>query len=562
MKKVLHFLILLLFLNYGHAQNACEQKTSAHLRLVGDSWMHFPALYDAYDSALAKYGFPDYYSLSDGSALISMTAETWWQNPIAHNALWSALHSDFNKPIDIVMVSLGGNDVPWLDERDSLDTKLPAMYRVKLFMDSIFGMIHNLEPDAQIIWQCYDYPNFNDLCMDNPWDPYCDDWNSHGNSTAWQLNRFTNFATNFFDSVTQSYNLPYMHFFNALGLMQWHYGQEPALRYPPYISYPPRSVPFPGGLWDCPSPHVAMGLNGLDAYHLSPDGFTVVADFYLRKFISNYLRRDRDTTAHSEGSNKDGWVRSDNQTGTGEIQVAKSGSVITKGIISFNTNFIPADKNVTRASLFIKNKTIARKYPLSNVFPSFYKLDIKNGTFGNDEVESTDFSAPASAYDIACVAGNLRGNEYTLRFDLRDDALQYINKTGTTQFRVEITDENFINFYNGDTAEFEGPYLDLYYENAVPTSVLNHEVIDQTLKVYPNPAINDITLQLNQEWQNKGILVNIYDTRGAIISSVKYGKITNHEIKTDISSLAEGGYFISIEGGENKSVGTFVKMKK
>src|SRR3954465_15899431 len=111
MKKSLHFLFLLFFLNFLYAQNACEQKTSAHLRLVGDSWMHFPAIYQAYDSALAKYGFADYYSLSDGTTLISMTAESWWQVDITRNALRSALNTDYNKPIDIVMVSLGGNDV-------------------------------------------------------------------------------------------------------------------------------------------------------------------------------------------------------------------------------------------------------------------------------------------------------------------------------------------------------------------------------------------------------------------------------------------------------------------
>src|SRR5206468_981666 len=159
----------------------------------------------------------------------------------------------------------------------------------------------------------------------------------------------------YFDSVVHAYNLPYMHFFNNLGLMQWHYGQEPALRYPPYASYAPHSVPFPGGRWDCPSPHVAMGLNGLDTYHLGPGSFTVLADFYLRKYISNYLRRARDTTAHSEGADKDGWVRSDNQTGIGEIQLGKSGPTITKGIISFNTGFIPADKRIKKASLFIKD---------------------------------------------------------------------------------------------------------------------------------------------------------------------------------------------------------------
>jgi hypothetical protein len=370
-----------------------------------------------------------------------MTAESWWQFPLTRDALESALRSDQTKPIDIVIVSLGGNDVAFsISVGDSLSALDQDLYTAKLFMDSIFDFIHTTLPNAQIIWQCYDYPNFQDPCMDYPWDPYCDLWDRHGDPDALMLNRFVNYFTDYNDSVLQAYHKPYMHFFNNLGLMQWHYGQTTPLRYPPYGTYPPHSVPFPGGNWNYPTPHVAMGLGGIDTYHLGPDGFTVLADFYLRKYIANYLRKDRDTSVYSEALDRDGWVRSDNQTGTGEIQMGKSPSNVTKGIISFNTAFIPDTVRIKRASLFLKNKTIATKFPLSTVFPDFIKLDIKKGAFGNDQVEASDFSEPASASDVACVAGNLRGNDYALRFDLHEDALQYINKTGITQFRIEMTE--------------------------------------------------------------------------------------------------------------------------
>ena len=88
MKKYLLLLIALFYLsNFSFSQDACTGRQSAHIRLVGDSWLHFPALYHAYDSALAKYGFADYFTVSDGSVLISMTAETWWQHPLARYAL-------------------------------------------------------------------------------------------------------------------------------------------------------------------------------------------------------------------------------------------------------------------------------------------------------------------------------------------------------------------------------------------------------------------------------------------------------------------------------------------
>ncbi len=530
---------------------------------MGDSWMHFPAIYQAYDSALAKYGFADYYSLSDGTALISMTAESWWQFPLTKNAMESALTDDRNKPIDVVMVSLGGNDVAFkINSGDSLSVLDDDLYKAKLFMDSIFELIHQKLPNAQIIWQCYDYPNFNDPCINYPWDPYCDLWDSHRNPSPYEINRFLNYISDYSDSVVRAYNKPYIHFFNNLGLMQWQYGQTPALRFPPYASYPPHSVPFPGGRLDCPSPHIAMGLNGIDTYHLGPQSFTVLADFYLRKFISNYLRKDRDTTIYSGGADKDGWVRSDNSTGTGELQLAKNSSTVTKGILSFNTSFIPDNKKIKRASLFIKNKTIERKYPLSMVFPDFIKLDIVNGTFGNENIEASDFSAPASATDIACVAGNLRGNDYALRFDLREDALKYINTTGITQFRIELTDENFIRFYNGDTTELEGPYLDLYYDTTAVTAVIDNRKIEERLQIFPNPASQEITVQLNKDFISKKLKVSIYNVQGALVSTNDYVKAQGNELMIDIHSLAEGAYLVTIEQNQLKESGSFVKITK
>ncbi len=36
----------------AYSQDACAKKIEPRIRLVGDSWAHFPAIYQAYDSAL------------------------------------------------------------------------------------------------------------------------------------------------------------------------------------------------------------------------------------------------------------------------------------------------------------------------------------------------------------------------------------------------------------------------------------------------------------------------------------------------------------------------------
>ena len=566
MKKILFILIsLFYFSHFSVAQDACSQQSSTRVRLVGDSWMHFPQLYQSYDSALAKYGFPDVGVIGDATVLISMTAETWWQFPLARIALEAALTSDAARPIDIVIVSLGGNDVGFgFYSGDSLNVVDNDLYTAKLFMDSIFGLIHTKIPNAQIIWQGYDYPNFQDPCIDFPWDPYCDTWSGHGYFTAYEVNRFLGYLTAYQDSVIQAYHQPYMHFFNCTGLMQWHYGQTTPLRYAPYGTYPPRSVPFPGGDIRYPSPHIAMGLGGIDAYHLSPDGFTVLAEFYVRKFISNYLRRNKDTTIHSLGQNFDGWVDEGTNTGTGNVLIGKNNQQLaTKGVFSFNTSVIPANKKVKKAVLFFKEKTIARPYSPITRFPQNFVLDIKNGTFGNDVIEGSDYLATASLTDVACFAGSLRGNDYTLRAELNEDALQYINKNGITQFRLSITDNNLITFYNGDTTEFEGPYLDIYYDTtAIISGIKENKTSTNTLAVYPNPAENEITVSLSKEMMYKKSVLTIYNTQGASVYRTEYDKPLQQEIKIDVSQLAAGGYFISVENEQRKSVGTFVKIKE
>lgn len=563
MQKVLYILLLLLFFSgISSAQNACLKVREPRMRLFGDSWMHFPAIYQAYDSALAKYGFADYYTLSNGTALISMTAETWWQFPLTKNAFQTAIQSDVGKPIDIVMVSLGGNDVAFgIRKNDSLNVLYPKLHKAKLFMDSIFDFIHTTLPKAQIIWQSYDYPNFNDPCLNIPFNPYCDLWSSRGYPTPYEINRFMNFMIDYMDSSMQSYNNPNYHFFNALGLMQWAYGQTTPLRYEPFGTYPPRTAPVPGGFIHYPSPLAAMGLGGNDTYHLGPHSYTVLADFYMRKFINNYFRRNRDTSFYSSGGSFDGWVTGSGSTGTGEIIISNNGITKTKGIISFNTASIPDDKVIKKASLFIRNKFIATPYPYNAYFPENFKLDIKQGTFGSSDIEAGDFSETPSLTNVACVAGTLRGNEYTLRFDLDPQALAYINKTGITQFRLDITDNNTIKFYNGDTLGFESPYLDVYYDStSIISSVRNNSTPSYTLQIFPNPAINEISIKPEMGLSNKLSVISIYNTQGVLVWSESYERLTDRDLRIDVSKLASGGYIISLDNNLQKHTGMFIKV--
>jgi hypothetical protein len=144
------------------------------------------------------------------------------------------------------------------------------------------------------------------------------------------------------------------------------------------------------------------------------------------------------------------------------------------------------------------------------------------------------------------------------------EALNQINKNGITQFRLSTSDENLLTFFNGDTTAFEGPYLDIYYDTtAIISGVTNKQNINNTLSVFPNPVKNEITVQVNKEWLYSKSVINIYNTQGAIVYTTELLRnILQQEFKLDVSQLAAGGYFISIENEQTKSVGSFIKVKE
>jgi hypothetical protein len=81
------------------------------------------------------------------------------------------------------------------------------------------------------------------------------------------------------------------------------------------------------------------------------------------------------------------------------------------------------------------------------------------------------------------------------------------------------------------------------------------------MAVFPNPATTEITIDLNSvDWKTKKSVVHIFNTQGAIVQSIAYEKLVQIGNKIDISTLPNGGYFIAIENGEKKAVGTFVKL--
>ncbi|MCB9033693.1 MAG: T9SS type A sorting domain-containing protein [Chitinophagales bacterium] len=550
------------FYNFSFTQDACNIQHKNKIRILGDSWAHFPYLYKAYDSAFVKFGLPEYHGTGRNTALISMNSEAFL-HPLAKFVWQPMMELDARDGVDLMIMSMLGNDIAFkIHKGDPLSVLDAPLHQARLNLDTIIDFIHEKNPNVQILWMCYDFPNFVDPIIDFPWNPYRDIWEGRGSPEPFELNPFINYMAHLQDSILQLWNRPYVHFVNNVGLMQWMFGQTTPLRAWPFGTYPPKTVPFPGGDERYPSPYPAMGLGGLDTYHLGPQGYTYLAEYQMRKFFIPQLKKEVDTTIYSEGGILDGWVSETGMTGTGEVKIGHQGNgVKLKGIFTFNTAVLDPNKTIEKVAFYVRRKSGSYKsYKFETNFPTNFSVDIKSGTFGNVGIEASDYNATASATDVACFAGRPIDVDYSLRMDIIADYLSYINTNGYTQFRLEVlvdsaTSESIINFFNGDTTEFEGPYLDVYYgEDNVATSIVNKNTID--FNVFPNPTSDLLYVSFSNSFQP--ITYQIIQSNGSVVQNKNINN--TKELIIDVKHLATGIYQLQLTDKNNDiSVNSFVK---
>lgn len=131
-------------------------------------------------------------------------------------------------------------------------------------------------------------------------------------------------------------------------------------------------------------------------------------------------------------------------------------------ILSFNTAYIADDATITNAKLRIYRKSL-----IGNV--SSVKVDMIKGYFGYySTLGQIDYGAGISvgAYDVVTMGVPASNNDY-VEVTLPETALQYINKTGRTQFRlIGITSSDYIS----DILEIYGGSDTNYYPRLIVTT--------------------------------------------------------------------------------------------
>jgi len=120
--------------------------------------------------------------------------------------------------------------------------------------------------------------------------------------------------------------------------------------------------------------------------------------------------------------------------------------------------------------------------------------------------------------------------------------------SGTNEwFRsVYFTDTN-----TGYTVGYNGTILKTTNGGGYPQGVNDLPSISNSIKLYPNPAVNELTVETFE----KGIL-SVFNLNGELLLQLK---ITESTTKIDITTLPKGLYLLKLVGEKDVRTGKFIK---
>jgi hypothetical protein len=114
--------------------------------------------------------------------------------------------------------------------------------------------------------------------------------------------------------------------------------------------------------------------------------------------------------------------------------------------------------------------------------------------------------------------------------------------------RFREIEASWLKSFDGDFGRF------IHHEFRVEDGLSNSEINDVDIKIFPNPATNEIIVIGDLANSTKLILT---DNIGRIVSTINIDK-NNNTHKIDIKNLSKGIYFISIDN--NKIIKKVVKQ--
>lgn len=161
-------------------------------------------------------------------------------------------------------------------------------------------------------------------------------------------------------------------------------------------------------------------------------------------------------------------------------------------------------------------------------------------TFSDTYTEMSTTSTVTVTYDGYGTLIMPTGHTYTNVVRIKE------SYTGNDDYRWYITSPLM------SVAVFDGTNNIMYWVGA-SGSAIDEQSKANSILVYPNPAIDNVTIGVNANGEN--LLINIMDTKGAVVKSYSQASVTGwNSIELDITDLVPGVYFVNINSSYSKLI--------
>lgn len=404
---------------------------------VGDSWSEIQWGTRVLGDVFNQFGYGDKHEYNDdptGGVDPNQTAIS------GMTAVAAADPGQFNYPvrianvlaakpsIDIVLVSLGGNDMiggGWLIQGPAYN---PAVSNVAIVNNiaTITDAALAARPDVNVVIYGYDFVGLWEYVLRNIGnvlgDPIVFQWVvNFGNPPA------GDFYDDLIDMEARKKAYANAHpsgrvfYVNNLGTMQNVHGHDTAnvgpgvVPYPDGTNFPVTTITIAGqghvgtDRFGEP-PGAQIWRSDVDWIHLSDPSYrqlcvNCTTQYFFGKF------RGVPTATFTSIAADDGFVRSNGTFDSGQLRLGTESSLADRSILSFDTSSIPAGSTVTRASAFFMRTAATGTNPFGGTSQGEPRVDVKSGFFGAaTTLEAGDWSAAATAADVGCYGGTVPSN--------------------------------------------------------------------------------------------------------------------------------------------------------
>lgn len=212
------------------------------------------------------------------------------------------------------------------------------------------------------------------------------------------------------------------------------------------------------------------------------------------------------------------------------------------------------------------NNSVKSTYSQPVQIPQKFVIELKsNSAPGENEYQLLDAQGNIVIWKNSLAANTIYRDTMDLapgcyEFILRDDGNNGLSwwantaqGTGYIRFR-SATNNAIIRAFNAD---FGG---EIYQQFLVNPSTANHQLfnLETDFQVYPNPASNQLTINIGQSSSREGIL-EIIDVYGRVHFHQADSFLADDQRQISIQHLANGTYFVTYSSGSEKVVRKLLK---